>query len=194
MKKSTKKLSIYKIIIPALLLVLVGIFLYIFSYNKTMPLEEIYIKSTFTVEEQDKFKQKLQESSGKKITSYTDAIDKARLYSYLGYPGKAIQVYKDFEKIRTGEYTAILNNIGHLYKDVCKIQDTLNRPYCKKAISYYQILINKYRDFSKYKDISIVYLKLGDQKKALENYELYKKKTNKGESWIEKELGISDNL
>jgi len=60
MKKSPKKFSIYKITIPISLLVLIGIFLYIFSYNKTMPLEDIYIKSTFPVEEQEKFKQQLQ--------------------------------------------------------------------------------------------------------------------------------------
>lgn len=190
MKKSPKKFSIYKITIPISLLVLIGIFLYIFSYNKTMPLEDIYIKSTFPVEEQEKFKQQLQAFSWKKITSYTDAIDKARLYSYLWYPGKALLVYKDFEKISTWEYISVINNIWHLYKDICVVEDKFNRSYCYEAIKYYKILIDKYNDYNLYQDISKVYLKLWNKKRAIENYKLYKRATNGWDSRLEEQLWL----
>lgn len=174
------------------ILILATIIAY-FIYNSKMPLNNIYIWSTFPPEDQKVFEQKLLDFEWKDLTGYADVIEKARMYQYLWYPGKAILVYKEFENINMWEYTSILANMWHLYKDICEVNSKLNRPYCREAISYYNYIINKYRNFNLYKDVSIVYLKLWNKKAALENYKLYQKNTNKWEIWIEKELEILNN-
>ncbi|HRX63957.1 MAG TPA: hypothetical protein P5060_02535 [Candidatus Absconditabacterales bacterium] len=175
------------IIIGILVLVIVVVY---FIYNKKMPLNDIYIGSTFPPEDQKVFEEQLSNFDLRELTGYTDVIDKARLYDYLGYPGKAILVYKDFISTDTGEYVAVLTNIGHLYKEVCEVNGKLNRSYCKEAINGYEYIISKYGNKNLYKGITEVYLKMGNDKKAKKYYKLYQDTTGRSESWIEKKLEL----
>lgn len=156
-----------------------------------MSLNDIYVWSTFPPEDQKVFEENLLEFEWKDTSVYTDIIEKARLYDYLWYPGKAILVYKDFQSISTWEYTAVLTNLAHLYKNVCEVNnDKLNRPYCREAINWYKYLIDKYGQTNLYKSITEVYLKMWNNKKAKKYYGLYKDITWSSESWIEKKLEL----
>ena len=176
------------IIVSVLVLLILAIAYFV--YNSKTSLNDIYIWSIFPPKDQEVFEQKLWEFEWKELTGYIDVIDKARMYDYLWYPGKAIWVYQDFVKINTGEYIPVLTNIWHLYKKICEVNGKLNRPYCREAISSYEYLVDKYNSSNLYKDMTEVYLKLWNNKKAKKYYALYKKVTGRSESWIEQKLDI----
>jgi len=99
-------------------------------------------------------------------------------YQKAGYLDTARDVYQDFLKER-GKSEAILNNLGRLYEQVGEY---------KKAIKYYQILIDTYNKKTYLYDITWAYIRAGDATKARIYYEQWKQLKGRNDKQIYKAI------
>lgn len=152
----------------------------------TWKLQSIRTESTWSIEKQQQYKNQIKNWSWW-INTEKKAVDKARLYSNIGQPWKAIIVYNKYLNISWNKINyPITSNLWNLYEEICEIDWKINKNYCKNAITYFKIMINKYNKVRYYEDIIWVLLDMWQKNLAEEMYETYLDKWWRKNSSFEK--------
>ena len=156
----------------------------------TWELESIKIDTKYSKDDLKKFEEELKNFTWD-LSDFSNVVNKARLYSYLGYVGKGILLYNNYFKqknIKPGFLAT--NNLAWMYKDICFADTKKYRKYCLKALKLYKHLVYNWKSRRYYEDIIWIYYYMWDKENAKKYYKEYLQKWWKKRSYFDKIFGF----
>ena len=149
-------------------------------------LESIKIETKYSKDDLKKFQKELENFTWD-LSDFSNVVNKARLYSYLGYVWKWILLYDNYFKQKNIEPGFLAtNNLAWMYKDICFANTKKYTKYCQKAIELYKELVYTWHKKNYYEDIIWIYYYMDDKETAKKYYKEYLDKWGTKKDYFEK--------